>query len=74
MPVYVFRCKECREIQEETIKYKDLEKTIPLVKCDKCGGDTTKLISACAVNTNFEGSYNHEQRVNPSFDSNRDKL
>lgn len=50
MPLYEYRCEQCRELIEVLQRYSD----DPLTVCEKCGGDLRRLISAPAVQ--FKGS------------------
>lgn len=51
MPIFVYRCKNCRNEVELLQKSSDA----PLVKCDKCGQDTMHKVIA-PVGIIFKGS------------------
>ena len=53
MPVYEYRCSACEQIFEVQQKISDA----PLTRCEVCGGEVKKLVSASAFHLKGGGWY-----------------
>jgi putative FmdB family regulatory protein len=50
MPIFEFHCDKCNQDFEKLVFGSD-----PEVECPTCGGQVTKLMSACAFKTDYHG-------------------
>ena len=58
MPIYEFKCKNCGHLQENMLKYEEVEKFLNTTKCLKCKKKTLeKIISGSNFNLVGDGYY-----------------
>ena len=70
MAHYTYRCEDNHEHRQDEVHGMNEN---PAIKCKICGSDTKKVIGKNVfINTDFPGSYNRDQKMNPGFDSKRD--
>lgn len=65
MPLYEYQCTSCRDRVEVIQKLNDP----PQERCEKCGGDMKKLISAPAIQFKGSGFYKNDYASKPSESS-----
>lgn len=63
MPVYAFRCRECRS---ETDRHLGFDDTV-LEPCH-CGGEVTKIFQLSGVKFKGSGFYRNDNQVNKQED------
>jgi putative FmdB family regulatory protein len=67
MPLYEYWCEDCQTTIEIIQKFSDPE----LSKCDKCGGDVERLLSAPAIRFKGSGWYVNDYGNNNNGGANR---
>ncbi len=65
MPLYEYRCEDCKEIIEIIQKFSDA----PLSKCEECGGALERLLSPSAIQFKGSGWYVTDYGKNSHKDS-----
>ena len=59
MPIYTFRCKECRSEQDRHLGFDDT-----IVDLCACGGEMTKVFQLSGVRFKGSGFYRNDSQTN----------
>jgi len=59
MPIYTFRCKECRSEQDRHLGFDDA-----VVDLCKCGGEMNKVFQLSGVRFKGSGFYRNDSQIN----------
>ncbi len=77
MPIYEYKCKECGESVELIQSVNDA----PVTKCEKCGGEMSKVLSPPAIQfkgsgwyvTDYSDKYSKKGKTEENSDKKEDK-